>query len=95
MTYVIGSACIDIKDKECLASCPVDCIYEGERMLYIDPTECIDCGSCMPVCPTGAIFEDNDVPDSEKVFIEINAMFFQDNPDKLDPEYVRSYASNK
>lgn len=76
MTYIIGSACIDVKDKECMTSCPVDCIYEGGRMLYINPEQCIDCGSCMPVCPTNAIYEDNDVPDDQKIFIAINKEFF-------------------
>jgi NAD-dependent dihydropyrimidine dehydrogenase PreA subunit len=38
MTYVIGRACVDLKDKSCIEECPVDCIYEGGRMLYIHPT---------------------------------------------------------
>jgi ferredoxin-like protein FixX len=46
MTYVITDACIDVKDKTCLDACPVDCIYEGGRTLYIQPDECIDCGLC-------------------------------------------------
>lgn len=55
MSFVIGSACIDVKDMTCVEECPVDCIYEGERMMYIHPTECIDCGACEPVCPVEAI----------------------------------------
>jgi NAD-dependent dihydropyrimidine dehydrogenase PreA subunit len=43
MTYVIGSACVDVMDKCCLQDCPVDCIYEGARALYINPNECVDC----------------------------------------------------
>jgi NAD-dependent dihydropyrimidine dehydrogenase PreA subunit len=43
MTYVIGEPCIDIKDQSCIDVCPVDCIHIGERMLVIDPEECIDC----------------------------------------------------
>jgi NAD-dependent dihydropyrimidine dehydrogenase PreA subunit len=35
MTYVIGQPCVDIKDRACVDECPVDCIYEGARMLYI------------------------------------------------------------
>jgi len=46
MTYVIAEPCIDVKDKTCIDVCPVDCIYETERMLVIDPGECIDCGAC-------------------------------------------------
>jgi Fe-S-cluster-containing hydrogenase component 2 len=36
-------------------ACPVDCIYEGERRRYIQPSECIECGACLPVCPVKAI----------------------------------------
>ncbi|MSY67940.1 MAG: ferredoxin, partial [Actinobacteria bacterium] len=46
MTYIIAQPCIDIKDKSCIEECPVDCIYEGNRMLYIQPDECVDCGAC-------------------------------------------------
>jgi ferredoxin len=62
MTYVITEPCIDLKDKSCIEECPVDCIYEGERMLYIHPDECVDCGACEPVCPVEAISYEDDVP---------------------------------
>ena len=39
MTYVIAEPCIDVKDKSCIEECPVDCIYEGDRMLYVQPDE--------------------------------------------------------
>lgn len=81
MTYVITEPCIDILDKSCVDVCPVDCIYfdEGEdRQLYIHPEECIDCGACEPVCPVEAIFEESAVPEKWRVFIEINALWFQD-----------------
>jgi NAD-dependent dihydropyrimidine dehydrogenase PreA subunit len=55
MTYAISDACVDIKDRSCIEECPVDCIYEGGRRLYIQPYECIDCGACEPVCPVDAI----------------------------------------
>lgn len=55
MTFVIGEPCIDVMDQSCIEECPVDCIYEGERMLYIHPDECIDCAACEPVCPVEAI----------------------------------------
>ena len=45
MTYVIAEPCVDVKDKSCIEECPVDCIYEGGRMLYIQPDECVDCGA--------------------------------------------------
>ncbi len=63
MTYVIALPCVDLKDKACIDECPVDCIYEGDRMLYIHPDECVDCGACEPVCPVEAIYYEDDVPD--------------------------------
>ena len=56
--------------------CPVDCIYTGGRMLYIQPDECINCGVCLSVCPVAAIFEDHALPSSEAQFAVINAEFF-------------------
>jgi NAD-dependent dihydropyrimidine dehydrogenase PreA subunit len=46
VTYIITQGCIDLLDKTCIEECPVDCIYEGERMMYIHPDECVDCGAC-------------------------------------------------
>jgi NAD-dependent dihydropyrimidine dehydrogenase PreA subunit len=79
MTYTIAEPCIDVKDKACIEECPVDCIYEGERMLYIHPDECVDCGACEPACPVEAIFYEDDVPDEWKEFTPINAEFFEDS----------------
>ena len=78
MTYVIAEPCVDVKDLTCVDECPVDCIYEGERMLYIHPDECVDCGACEPVCPVEAIFYEDDVPEQWKMFTEDNARFFSD-----------------
>jgi NAD-dependent dihydropyrimidine dehydrogenase PreA subunit len=76
MTYTITEPCIDVKDKACIEECPVDCIYEGPRMLYIHPDECVDCGACEPVCPVEAIFYENDVPASSTQFTSINTDWF-------------------
>ncbi|MER7920514.1 MULTISPECIES: ferredoxin [unclassified Streptomyces] len=63
MAYVIGLPCVDIKDRSCVDECPVDCIYEGRRALYIHPEECVDCGACEPVCPVDAIYFADDLPE--------------------------------
>jgi ferredoxin len=76
MAYVITEACIDIKDRSCIKECPVDCIYEGGRMLYINPDECIDCGACAPACPTDAIYWDEELPSDKENFKKINKEFF-------------------
>jgi ferredoxin len=60
MTYVVTENCIKCKYTDCVAVCPVDCFYEGENMLMINPDECIDCGVCEPECPAGAISAEND-----------------------------------
>ncbi|HLF77427.1 MAG TPA: ferredoxin family protein [Dehalococcoidia bacterium] len=81
MTYVITDPCIGTIDKSCVEVCPVDCIHfeEGvDRKLYIDPDECIDCGACEPVCPVTAIFTEDDVPDGQKEYTEIDALWFKD-----------------
>ena len=76
MTYVIGLPCVDVKDRACVEECPVDCIYEGERTLYIHPDECVDCGACEPVCPVEAIYYEDDLPDEQGKFLTINSEFF-------------------
>ncbi|WP_328792689.1 MULTISPECIES: ferredoxin [unclassified Streptomyces] len=78
MTFVIALPCVDVKDKACIDECPVDCIYEGERMLYVHPDECIDCGACEPACPVEAIFFEDDTPQEWQDFNTVNAEFFSD-----------------
>jgi ferredoxin len=58
MTYVVNENCIKCKYTDCVESCPVDCFYEHEHMLVINPEECIDCGVCEPECPVDAIKAD-------------------------------------
>jgi ferredoxin len=42
-------------------------------MLVIDPDECIDCTLCVAECPVEAIFAEDDVPDDQRQYLEINA----------------------
>ena len=72
MTYIITEPCIDTKDRSCIEVCPVDCIHEVDRMLVIDPEECIDCGAFEPECPVEAIFPEDAVPVKWEPFIKIN-----------------------
>jgi ferredoxin len=73
MAYVVTEACIKCKYMDCVEVCPVDCFYEGENMLVINPSECIDCGVCEPECPAEAILPDTE-PGLEK-WMELNAKF--------------------
>lgn len=85
MTYVIIDICAQHKNTSCVDVCPVDCIhptteeeaeFEKAEQLYIDPTECIDCGACEEVCPVDAVLADRDVPSDLQAYIEINARYF-------------------
>lgn len=78
MTYVIAQPCVDVKDRACVEECPVDCIYEGKRKLYINPSECIDCGACEPVCPEEAIYSDRKPPDDVAEFCDDDRRFFKE-----------------
>ena len=78
MTYVIAQPCVDVKDRACVEECPVDCIYEGARSLYIHPDECVDCGACEPVCPVEAIYYEDDVPAEWAAYYDANVHFFDD-----------------
>ena len=69
MTYVVTDNCVRCKYTDCVSVCPVDCFYEGENMLVIDPEACIDCGVCVPECPAEAISPES--PDLMK-WVEIN-----------------------
>ena len=73
MTFVVTEACIKCKYTDCVEVCPVDCFYEGPNFLVIHPDECIDCGLCEPECPIEAILADDELPNDQIEFIEINA----------------------
>jgi ferredoxin len=73
MAYVVCEPCVKCKYTDCVEVCPVDCFHEDELLLVIDPEECIDCGACIPECPVEAIFEEEDVPEQWREYIQINA----------------------
>ncbi|MBF6333051.1 ferredoxin [Nocardia transvalensis] len=78
MSYIVAEPCVDVLDRACIEECPVDCMYEGNRMVYVHPDECVDCGACVPVCPVDAVFHEDDVPEQWKIFIDVNRLFFAD-----------------
>ena len=80
MTYIVTETCVDLKDKSCIEVCPVDCIHEApeDRMVFIDPDECIDCGACVDPCPVDAIYAEEDVPEAQVLFVDINKVYFKD-----------------
>lgn len=58
---------------DCVEVCPVDCFYEGDNMLVINPDECIDCGVCEPECPAEAIIPDT--KDGSERWVEVNRQY--------------------
>jgi ferredoxin len=103
MTYVVTGACIQCKYTDCVDVCPVDCFVEGENFLAIDPEECVDCNLCVPECPVDAIYAEDDVPEDQLHYIELNADLSKSWPaitNVKDPhpqaeEYVDVPASDK
>ena len=69
MTYIVNEKCIKCKLTDCVEVCPVDCFYEGENMLVINPEECIDCGVCEPECPIDAIEPDTNAKVEEMLLV--------------------------
>src|SRR5690349_2264368 len=70
---VVCEPCHDCKYTDCVAVCPTECFYQDDRMLYVDPVDCIDCEACLPECPVEAIFPQASVPAHWQHFIRLNA----------------------
>jgi|SRR6516162_4795297 len=73
MTHVVCEPCNDCKYTDCVTACPVDCFYQDEMHLWIDPDECIDCEACVPVCPVEAILAEAKVPSQWAGYTALNA----------------------
>jgi ferredoxin len=82
MAYVITETCT--KDELCVQACPVDCIHPKQDeegfadapQLFVNPAECIDCGACIPVCPTNSIYTLDELPIESARFAELNAAHY-------------------
>ncbi len=80
MTFVVGENCIKCKYTDCVEVCPVDCFHEGPNFLVIDPEECIDCTLCEPECPVEAIYSEDDLPEAQTAFLDLNEELSQQWP---------------
>ena len=72
MAYVVTESCVNCRYTDCVDVCPVDCFKMGPNFLVIDPVECIDCAVCVPECPVNAIYAEEDVPEDQRPYIQIN-----------------------
>lgn len=73
MAFVVTESCIKCKFTDCVEVCPVDCFHEGPNFMVIDPEECIDCALCEPECPVNAIMAEDEVPEEQQQFLQLNA----------------------
>ena len=83
MTYYVNDKCVMCKHTDCVEVCPVDCFFEGENFLAINPDECIDCGVCEPECPVDAIKADTDTSQPKEEidkWVELNTMYSKQWP---------------
>lgn len=81
MAYVITDACV--KDFLCATECSTYAIHPTKdepnadtTQLFINPDECIDCGNCISICPSGAIYPLDELPADKADFAEKNAAHF-------------------
>jgi ferredoxin len=72
MAHIVTEPCNDCKYTDCCVVCPVECFYQDEKMLYINPDDCIDCEACVPECPVEAIYGDGNVPKQWESYITLN-----------------------
>mgnify|MGYP000187126445 FL=1 len=73
MAFVVTDNCIRCKYTDCVAVCPAEAFYEGPNFLVISPDDCIDCDLCPVECPAGAIYQEDEVPEEQAGFIQLNA----------------------
>lgn len=73
MTFVVTEACVNCKHTDCVDVCPTEAFHEGENFLVINPDECIDCALCIAECPVNAIYKEDELPDEQAEFLQINA----------------------
>lgn len=88
MTTVVTDNCKGCRFTDCVSVCPVECFHYDDDMLYIDPDVCIDCSACIPECPVQAIFEEDDLAEEKRQWIEVNARRAKETPvcsEQMDP----------
>jgi ferredoxin len=73
MTHVVTENCHLCRFTDCVTVCPSEAFHGDDNMLYISPDDCMDCATCVDECPVHAIYAEEDVPEEQKKWIQINA----------------------
>ncbi|RPJ41151.1 MAG: ferredoxin family protein [Candidatus Latescibacterota bacterium] len=73
MPHVVTENCHMCRFTDCVTVCPSDAFHGDGEMLYINPDDCADCAVCVDECPVHAIYAEDDVPEDQKKWIQINA----------------------
>lgn len=73
MPVIVTDNCFDCRFTECVVVCPVSCFHQDDRMVYVDPVECISCRACLTACPVNAIYDLDELPPEKQDWIQINA----------------------
>jgi NAD-dependent dihydropyrimidine dehydrogenase PreA subunit len=82
MTYVVTDICT--KDFACVSECAVDAIKPAAEdeaakavsQVYINPDDCVDCGTCVTICAQNAIFAEDEVPADKADAVAKNKAYF-------------------
>jgi len=95
MPHVVTENCHNCRFTDCVTVCPSDAFHGDDAMLYISPEDCIDCAACVDECPVEAIYEEEDVPENQQKWIQINAEKAPDLPVVNEKQDPLSSASDK
>lgn len=73
MSCVVTENCIKCRYGDCTLVCPVHAFHVGPEFVVINPAVCVNCTTCVIVCPVGAIVPEYDLTPDQKYFAAMNA----------------------
>lgn len=85
MTCVVTEACIKCRYGDCISACPVHAFHVGPEFVVINPKVCVNCTTCVIVCPIGAIVPAWELAPEQQSFAIENARLAQVYPQATAP----------